>query len=1356
MIQPHAWRVSRQSDWRVCMMRIAASLLVAVLCVAAAEAGEEEAGPEVEAAAVWTELGGWAEEQEAESLELRDELVAADLAFLSALEKAAAAAAVLKEDDPRHPLAWARVEYLAESAFRLLGDTGEYEAFLKATSDLTPEWDPPLEITAIGGVEAVADDIEGGLRYESAAGKRLLPARINGEIELIDAETAEAVAAYDGVKAFSERQAAAVGVSIPLVKLRIGWLRAQALERLGRAAEARSQALPLGLIREWLLIGPLDRDVEPFAAFDSERGGFIDTLEADFETVGQNGNARWRPVSTLDPLGGIYPEAVFPDFGPAMAYAVALVHSSENQMAVIGFGSSGPAAIWVNGNQIHRSAQTGSVQPSQEAFNVWLRRGWNLLVVKTLSGPTGWGLALWLNLPDGSPFVGQLAAVSQEDIPFFMREARQAVERSRLERFFIAAGGSELGGLNALSRRISETPDDPRANFYLGSLLAARRLMEGSERFDRELIFRRAIELSEGNPYFILTAARSAEAGIEGPDREENLRLLLLKMASERGSSAAMTDIGRLYLDVMRQPRRAGQYAQMALEANPMSLRAGVLAGDVAASRNWRAIAEATLEHLSQRHPGAKAVRLRTGRAALQRGRFRQALTEFYALLGVDAGNVEALRGAVMALGRLGQTSAAVDLLKKRLDAFPYDADARYKLVDFYRNLGRDVEALAIVETALKINPDDARALSIRDDIARERSDLQPPADAALTTHKPEDMFDYGVTNSPLTTPPPDGWEYLYFQLEDTMEHSGIINRDISFAVRVYTDQAASLLRRLDFGLETDIEQGSIERILLIRPDGRREALTPPAHDASTKDVVLNLPPLAAGTVVAVEVAVRRERIPFLGDYFGQVIPLGQTVPVRLFRYMFTAPRERKLHFLPINGAPQAMIVGTPDGRGITRIWEMNDLPGYKEEPFGPGRQALMPCVQISSFGDWDEFARWYWRLISSQYHAPPELRLLAKRVSEDSGPNPMDRLDKAASWVAENLTHREWEFGSYAFRPISVRAILSRRAADGKDRTLLLCLLAREYGLDAWPVLARSWEAWWALPGADDLTLPLLDHFNYSLTSVDQQEGGRVFLDASNPYRPPGVMPASLFGMPAVRLTPEKAEKLVIPDAGLAGCDWRETASAVVDPDGSILWEEDVYGSGAAAEALRHRFADPAKKEDIWQAFLKAEGGDVSAAAVEFSDAADTPASASFHGRARLREYATTGRDRVVLRIPPLPGRRLEAGGNFEFPLNLDYLAVYGEREQDLLLPSSFRIARRLSVTYPIEWRLTNPPQQMEERYDFGTLRTVVSHSPGSLEVEYVLEVPERRVAVGAYDAFRRLAAFASDWRRPLLVWEK
>ena len=757
------------------------------------------------------------------------------------------------------------------------------------------------------------------------------------------------------------------------------------------------------------------------------------------------------------------------------------------------------------------------------------------------------------------------------------------------------------------------------------------------------------------------------------------------------------------------------------------------------------------LDRLARGHPKSAPARLRRGRALLRGGRPNLALAEFYAVLALDAGSREAMYGAVESLGLLGQVSAAVDLLTRRIGSFPYDYEARLKLAELHRTLGKDDEAGRTLAEAMEISSDDPAAMAMLADMERESRAVA----AGGPEEEPARRFRQELDLSPPAAAPPDGWEYLYLQIDDRMDRSGAITRSVSLAIRLHASPSASAFRSLDF--LSMAEPGSKVRIVRLETirDGNRESVTPSrSADGGPQSLKLRLPPLQSGTIIEAEAEFRRERQAYLGDYFGHIAVMSQSAPVRLSRYMFTASRDRRIFFRSVNGAPEAMEAASADGSEITRIWEMTGLPAFSREPDAPDPAETAPCVLVSSFADWDEFSRWYWRLIEPQYHSTPELLALAEKMSRDAA-NPMESLTRAAEWMSMAIANREWEPGVYAFRPINSRSIMARLSADGKDRALLLCLLAREFGLEAWPILARQRNPRHPPGGLPSLPLPLLDHFNHALVMVDGGGGEPILLDAANPHRFPLVMPSRLSGSPGMALLPDSATRLDIPEIGAAACEWEENAAMTIDENGNVLWEEAVRGVGGAAEALRARFQDAGGHHGAWSSYLASLGGDPDATWSDFENE-DDPSAAAFSGRANVRRLVYMRDGRAILELPPLPGTSAAGVPGQEFPLSLDEFSAAGTRSQDLILPFGFRILRSVSVRFPEEWRLMNPVTSFRREYGFGSVSLAAETSPGGLSMRFEMTVERHRLPADQFRGFREMAAMAKRWLNPTLIWEK
>ncbi|MDR1521163.1 MAG: hypothetical protein LBU23_13625, partial [Planctomycetota bacterium] len=484
----------------------------------------EAAMPSTEsrAAGVWSRFAGLAEELEAEKLEIRDELIAANLGYLAAFGKALAEARGLAPDDPVRPLAWARVEYLLETSFRLLESTGEYEAFLAATGGLRQPPAPEMETPPPPGQGGGESSIPGsGLVFSDASGRRLLPALVAGEWILVDAETSRPASADQDISAVPAAPPLEDGGGdfIPALG-RSAWLRALALERMGRVEEAGAEAAGLGLIRDWLILGPLDRDADiSFSGPQNILGAPApDGSPPVFN--GLSGPVSWRPFKSADPLGRLWPGAMFRARGNKVGCALALVHSPVDVGAVLHFGSGSPASVGVNNGSGRREHFGGSPDPDREAIDVWLRKGWNAIFVRMESSPGEWGIAARLTDPRGAALPVGIAGPEPGNLAAILAEAAKAVENSVLDVHYRPPERAGADSVSVLIDRVLEHSDDARAAFYLATFLMARRTMDGAHRFDRELILQWAVKASDGDPFFALTAARCVDSGLDGPDRE--------------------------------------------------------------------------------------------------------------------------------------------------------------------------------------------------------------------------------------------------------------------------------------------------------------------------------------------------------------------------------------------------------------------------------------------------------------------------------------------------------------------------------------------------------------------------------------------------------------------------------------------------------------------------------------------------------------------------------------------------------------------------------------------------------------------------------------------------------------------
>jgi hypothetical protein len=149
---------------------------------------------------------------------------------------------------------------------------------------------------------------------------------------------------------------------------------------------------------EWRLSGPF-----PAADMDALSVSYPPEKEADLDRRyrGQAGqDIAWKKALAL-PDGSVDLSALFQPDEKVLAYGLTYVHSPDDRTAHLLLGSDDGVRVWLNDRLVHSNASYRSLSADQDRIKVTLRKGWNKLLVKVLTGAGGWGFALRFADPDG-------------------------------------------------------------------------------------------------------------------------------------------------------------------------------------------------------------------------------------------------------------------------------------------------------------------------------------------------------------------------------------------------------------------------------------------------------------------------------------------------------------------------------------------------------------------------------------------------------------------------------------------------------------------------------------------------------------------------------------------------------------------------------------------------------------------------------------------------------------------------------------------------------------------------------------------------------------------------------------------
>jgi len=191
-------------------------------------------------------------------------------------------------------------------------------------------------------------------------------------------------------------------------------------------------------------------------------------------------------------------------------------------------------------------------------------------------------------------------------------------------------------------------------------------------------------------------------------------------------------------------------------------------------------------------------------------------------------------------------------------------------------------------------------------------------------------------------------------------------------------------------------------------------------------------------------------RNPTVTGRYSSSFDLNWTVPVERVARRIVWQGDRPLKWRAYNNAGDPAVVKRD---GFTEyVWTREKTkPTHWEDNMPPYAYA-QEWVMVSDWESWEEVSKWGADLYPLDAPLPPGLQELAGELSQ---------LESQEARVVAAIRHLQDEyryvsivFGPHSYQPFDPAIIDRRRYGDCKDKSLLLCLLLRELGVEADPVL--------------------------------------------------------------------------------------------------------------------------------------------------------------------------------------------------------------------------------------------------------------------------------------------------------------
>ncbi|MBC7921404.1 MAG: DUF2569 family protein [Ferruginibacter sp.] len=195
-------------------------------------------------------------------------------------------------------------------------------------------------------------------------------------------------------------------------------------------------------------------------------------------------------------------------------------------------------------------------------------------------------------------------------------------------------------------------------------------------------------------------------------------------------------------------------------------------------------------------------------------------------------------------------------------------------------------------------------------------------------------------------------------------------------------------------------------------------------------------------------------RNPVYQDRYFSAFYLRNYDPMEKMHLRIISPTLRKLNLTFLNQAPEPRI--TTEGGHVVHEWNLDRVPGLATDADLPSWYNPYPLVWISEYASWAEVKGW---ALSLYRTSPTSTGRMADKIKEILAQNraPERRLEAALRFVQDEVRYTGLESGISGYQPHPPAQVFEQRFGDCKDKSLLLCQMLSQLGIEAHPALVNT-----------------------------------------------------------------------------------------------------------------------------------------------------------------------------------------------------------------------------------------------------------------------------------------------------------
>lgn len=991
------------------------------------------------------------------------------------------------------------------------------------------------------------------------------------------------------------------------------------LVRTGELKEAGKVAEGMGTIHTWYYLGPFDNISN--SGFNSV---YAPEREIDFAKTypGKDGNqVRWHKLQNRSPSGWVFLENHTTGYN-AVNYFYCSVTSKDEQEVYLSFGASGTFKVFLNGTVVLQDSVFRNTGVDAFMQPVTLRKGTNAVLVKLghetaseLPGRSGMA-NFCLRLLDSS-------FEPAEDISFGCEAPGRVAAPPRPELLRNAPVFDSI--VSFLQTRLKRDSSDMETVYILASYY------NGHEETDRaQLLLERYLRTHPGSSLLhvllgeaLMRAGKSTEARVHLAKAYDACNLTNLGWERQMESVAGKGN-----------PRKTLAF----LESSPSEFKhspSAELARLIAyAATENRAEAVACLTRLEKQHAHKGLVATVLFSIYANQGEIDKAAALLQAVLERNRGETDYWVLLAKAHLQRGRIDAARDALMKATQYSPNDPTPWQVLAQIHFMQKNFDEAVTCTDRILALRPADAEALMLKGNAlaAANRTDdaiavFQRVIDNTSADHLAYESIRQLQKRPSLEsmTPLPDVDSLIEASATwaDTLDNNSAILayiRDVYYypshasrsrtflVVKPLTQRGIEIWHEFVVPHNTSYQLYTINRALTRTKDGDEVE----ADVEGYKAVFTSLEP---GDIVVLEYELRdyypgkmagmvwgshlfTPSKPVFDSRLRLVVPEGDTIPYRIHGSEVSCSTTR---------------------HGDYRVTELTAPPSSvrASAEYVPEDHPSYPKVVYSTFGGWNEIARWYSGMVGHRTRPVIELTRLADSLF-GGAKSDAERLQRVHDYMKRSINYSFVPFRQSGWVPQEASAVLATRIGDCKDMATLAKSLLDVGGVDSRLVLVNSDEH---LFHDHAYIGPNFDHC--ILAAFIDNDTTFVDFTASNSSL--GSLPWGVQGTMALIVDSSSSGLFLLPkDSPEQRCKQR-TVTIELDSSGAMRRSASTVRSGVMAAGIRaaYRFLTQKERRNQMTKTLSRDYPDVTLDSLVFENIDSLSDSLSYR-------YAYTVRDAV------------------------------------------------------------------------------------------------------------------------------